>query len=353
MDRVCFRLKAAMSRISILFTLFVAAQTYAQPGKLIDAGSPQPASIEGYHRGHCVALPNHIRICKLVSDNADVFLVEKGGKTLGTWPSTAFMGETEGFEVLHGDLDGDRQRELIVANHDTTSNGVGISTWTIAIFPDGDFRSFQLPLTFSVEDYGSSGTFVPANGRVNILTTDWRWGTERKRGGGLYLVGQWWRYKSGELVPLNRNTIARRYLFRFAYERGETWESDRKPYQWLTNRSATAVTTEFITGASTSSKGGAIQAISKPEKSSYGAVQIVFKPDGEQPSTLLYPNDEESTSIDRYVGDAKSGRIYPHRYLPSDPEKWLRGKRATLRTYQENRIEVLWLEPQKSTKATK
>jgi hypothetical protein len=47
-----------MSRISILLTLIVTAQTYAQPGKLIDAGAP----------------------CKLLSDNADVFLVEQEGK---------------------------------------------------------------------------------------------------------------------------------------------------------------------------------------------------------------------------------------------------------------------------------
>ena len=48
-----------------------------------------------------------------------------------------------------------------------------------------------------------------------------------------------------------------------------------------------------------------------------------------------------------------AGSVYPNRYLPLDPEKWLSGKRATLRTYDENWIEVLWIEPQKSTKATK
>lgn len=344
-----------MLRISILLTLLVAAQTYAQPGKLIDAGAPQPASVEGYHKGHCVALPNRIRICKLLSDNAEVFLVEKEGKTLGTWRSTAYLGETDDFEVLRGDLDGDRQPELIVANRDLTGNGMGVSIWTIAIFPNTDFRSFQLPLTFSVEEYGSVGTFVPAAGYVNILTTDWISGTDRRRGGGLYLVGQWWRYKSGKLVPLsNRNAIARRYLFSFERERWETLTSDRRPYRWLNNRSATGVTTDFITGASTNSKGGIIQLVSTPEKSSYRAVQIVFKPDREQTSTWIYPNENDDGGvISRYIGDATSGRIYPSRYLPLDPEKWLTGKRATLRTYDDKKLEVLWIEPQKSTKATK
>ena len=342
---LCAATPLSMPLISILLTLIVTAHAYAQPGKLVKADSPQPASVEGYHRGHCVVLPNRIRICKLLSDNADVFLVEKEGQTLGTWPSTAFLGETADFEVLHGDLDGDRKPELIVANHDATGNGMGVSLWTIAIFPDTDFRSFQFPLTFSVKEYGSVGTFVPVAGHVNILTTNWVSGADRRRGGGLYLVGEWWRYKSGELVPLNRNAIARRYLFSFERERGETMKSDRIPYRWLSNRSATTVTTEFITGASTSSKRGVIQSISAPEKSSYRAVKIVFKPDGEQTSTLLYPSDEDEETIDRYIGDATSGRIYPNRYLPSDPEKWLTGKRATLRTYDDNRREVLWLEP--------
>lgn len=343
-----------MLRIGILLTLIVTAQAYAQPGRLVKVGAPQPAEIGGYHKGHCVALRNRIRICKLVSDNADVFLVEKEGKALGTWHSQAFLGATEEFEVLQGDLDGDRKPELIVANHDGTGVGMGIPVWTIAIFPDSDFRSFQLPLTFSVKEYGSFGTFVPANGRVNILTTNWISATDPRRGEGMYLVGQWWRYRSGELVPLNRNTIARRYLFSFERERGNTYTSDRKPYQWLTNRSATAVTTEFITGVSTSSKRGVIQSISTPEKSSSRAVKIAFQPDGEQTSTLVYPRDDDDyESRELFVGDEVSGRIYPIGYLPLDPEKWLTGKRATLRTYDDKRFEVLWLEPQTSTKASK
>ncbi|HKP82706.1 MAG TPA: hypothetical protein VJT69_11830 [Pyrinomonadaceae bacterium] len=343
-----------MPRIGILLSLFIAAQVYAQPAKLINAGPPQPASIEGYHRGHCVSIPNRIRICKLLSDNADVFLAEKEGKTIGIWPSTAYMGETEDFEVLRGDLDGDRQPELIVANHDATGVGLGVSVYTITIFPNTDLRTFQSPLTFSVQEYGSLGTFVHTAGHINILTTGWVSGDDRRRGDGLYLVGQWWRYKSGELVPLlNRNAIARRYLFSFERERWETLTSDRIPYRWLANRNATTVTTEFVTGASTHSKGGVIQSVSTPDKSSYHAVKIAFQPDGEQASTFLYPSDEDDGTIDRYIGDATSGRIYPNRYLPSDPERWLTGKRATLRTYDDHRLEVLWLEPQKSTKGTK
>ena len=152
---------------------------------------------------------------------------------------------------------------------------------------------------------------------------------------------------------LNRNAIARRYLFSFERERWNTLTSDQKPYRWLANRDATTVTTDFITGASTHSKAGVIQSVSTPDKSSYRGVKILFQPDGEQASTFLYPSDEDEETIDRYIGDAASGRIYPNRYLPSNPEKWLTTRRVTLRTYDDHRLEVLWLEPQKSSKGTK
>ena len=89
----------------------------------------------------------------------------------------------------------------------------------------------------------------------------------------------------------------------------------------------------------------------KDENSSYRIVKITFKPDGEQAAEFIYPNeDDEGPAVDRYLGDAASRRIYPLRYLPSNPGKWLTGRRATLRTYNDNQTEILWLGPQRGTK---
>ena len=152
-----------MSRtLFLLLIATFACEAQAQPRRLIKAPSPQPASIAGYDRGHCVALPNHVRICKMLSESDDTFLVEKNGKRVGSWAGGAYLGETEDFEVLLGDLDGDNRRELIVANRDSTSAGMGVSFWTIAIFPDTEFSNYQPPLTFSVQEYGSFGTFLSA-----------------------------------------------------------------------------------------------------------------------------------------------------------------------------------------------
>jgi hypothetical protein len=259
---------------------------------------------------------------------------------VGTWAGNAFLAETSDFEVLTGDLDNDRKPELIVANHDGTSNGIAVDFWTIFIFPDPEFHNFTAPLTFSVEEYGSFGTFVTSGGRINILTTTWVYNEDPKhrRGEGMYLVGQWWRYQSGELRPqLERPIMARRFLFSFASERGETVNFDRVPFKWLSHPSTESVNTAFITGRSNTSKSGVIEAVTREKES----IRIMFKPDGEQSVTLVYPGTDQDNEL-QYLGNAATGRVYPKHYLPSEPETWLKNKRATLRSYDDKPI--LWLE---------
>lgn len=331
-----------MRRLSFLLIVLIAATAHAQPSKLTKSAQPVPASVEGYDKGHCIALPKNVRICKLLADDKDTFLVQKDGKSVGTWPGTASLGETSDFEVLTGDLDNDRKPELIVANHDGTSNGIGVDYWTIFIFPDPEFHNFTAPLTFSVEEYGSFGTFVTSGGRVNILTTTWVYNEDPKhrRGEGMYLVGQWWRYDAGELRPLlERPIITRRFLFSFARERGETVNFERVPFQWLSHPSTESVNTGFITKRSKTSKSGVIESVTREKES----IRIVFKPDSEQSVTFVYPGDYEDNQLE-YLGNAATGRVYPKNYLPSKPETWLKNKRATLHSYEYNGRDGLWLE---------
>ncbi len=333
-----------MTRLTLLLILALSAQVHAQSRKLVVAESPKSATVEGYEQGHCVALRNRVRVCKVLSQEDALFLIEKDDKTLGSWGADTYLGETDDFKVVQGDLDEDRKSELIIANRDSTSVGIGVSVWTIGIFPDTVFRSFQPPLTFSVKEYGTYGTFVTIGGRLSILTTDWIWGEDPKgkRGEGLYLVGQWWRYRRGELTPLPKRLVVRRYLLSFERERWDTIDSNRIPYQWLSSRRAEFVSTDFITGPSISSRHGVIESVSS---------KIMFKPDGDQASEFIYPNeDDNGPFVDRYLGDAATGKIYPAHYLPSNPKQWLTGRRATLRTYKENKTEVLWLEPQRGNK---
>ena len=316
--------------------------------------APEAEVLDGYNRGHCVSLYHQVRVCKQLSDERDVFVVEKSGKQVGVWPTRTYLGETSDFEVLTADFEHDGRAEMIVANRDSTSNGMGIDFWTISIYPDAAFGTVAEPLTFSVEEYGSFGTFVvDKNAFVNILTTRWVWTRDPKgkRDTGVYLVGQWWRYEAGELVPqTNRATLARRYLFSFANERGETSGSANVPYRWLKSARAEKFKSEQITGASSESQPGVVQDVSTPTKTGIErSVTITFKTDNGPTSTFTYPDTEYQPNEDGeldFIGDAASGRIYPARYLPARIDSWLKGKRATLRFYGDGaRSEkILWLE---------
>ena len=324
----------------------------AQSTKLIKAPSPQPATFEGYVRGHCVSLPNSIRVCKLLSDREDIFLIEKDGKRLGSWPTSTYLGETSDFEVLRGDLDGDRRLELIVSNHDTTSVGMGVNYWTIAILPDVASGLFIRPLTFRVEEYGSSGTFVSARDGVSILATKWVWTDDPKGklGRGLYLVGQWWQYNSGQLLPLlSKPTLMRRYLLSFERERLQTIDSPHAPYRWLSNRNTISMRRELEIAKVEDTQSGIIGSFSSlPDKDYVRRIMLTLLPENHAVIVCFYPSDEgKGENSLRFIGDGVSGRLYPNHYLPSQPEAWLQGKRATVQTYREagdaEPFHVLWI----------
>lgn len=342
--------------LALLLIAALSPDFKAQPARVLKAGPPHQTVLPDFQLAHCVLTPGRLRICKAISDTDARLIVERAGKRVASWPAEVFVGDTSDFEVLHADLDGDGRKELIVANHDGTSNGLGVSFWTIYIFPDAEFRRPQAPLIFSVEEYGALGTFVTEGDYVLILTTRWLWSKDPqgRRGEGLYLVGQWWRYRSGELLPVtDRPILARRFLMSFAAERGRTLDDQRAPYQWLKNRRVEALKEDPLTGARRKDvKRGILQnVLAAPFSESETAVEIVFRPERGATSTLKYPanNYQAGEGALEHIGDAASGRIYPDKYFPALREKWLKGKQATLTLYGEDtRSEVrtvLWVAP--------
>ena len=330
--------------------MIFAQQSHAQSSRLSKASSPTPANIPGYFKAHCVSLPQGIRICKGLSDSENPFVLEKDGTRMGSWPGIAQLGETSDFEVLQGDLDDDGQPELIVANLDSTSTGIAINVWTIAIFSAGDVSSFRAPLTFSVEEYGSFGTFVSRGKQVELLATRWLWASDpkRRRGTGLYLVGQWWRYVRGELVrSTNRTIVARRFLESFAMERDRTIDSPAKPFKWLTGPRAETFPVDPILSLKTESvTEGVITNVSAETTDERRTLKIEFTPDGGAPVSFIYPQtDADDVKSLTDIGDSSTKRVYPLRYIPTSPDRWLKARRASTITYNDDKRRILWLKP--------
>ena len=323
---------------------------------LAKAKPPEPATVNGYARAHCVSLPDEIRICKCISEAEDVFIAEKGGAIRRKWPASAFLGETSDFEVLTGDLDGDGDKELIVANHDATSNGLGVNYWTVSILPGLSLQDFERPLMFSVEEYGSFGTFVQVRREVHILATKWLWSKDPggRRGAGLYLVGRMWRYQDGALRAVaKRSLMARRFLNSFADERGRTLDRLDVPYRWLNNPQVEARRLDPLVDFKVKETlEGVISDVTVAQTKGEITISIA----SQQPSvksqsqiSYVYPVDPgaNETNAFRYIGEASTNIIYPSNYLPAQPVKWLKGRRCKLVTYdgeyQSENLRVLWL----------
>ena len=329
--------------------ILISQQSHPQSPKLSKASSPAPARLDGYDRAHCVSLPKGIRICKALADSLDAFVLENEGKRVGTWPGMTTLGETGDFEVLEADLDNDGHAELIISNHDSTSNGMGVVLYTISIFSSDALINFRSPLSFSVEEYGSFGTFVSAGRNINILATRWQWTKDprRRRGTGLYLMGQWWRYVGGELVPApNRSTLARRFLQSFADERDNTQENPAIPFKWLSGpRAETFRVDPLVTQKGQSMIEGVITEVSSENKNDRRTLTIGFRPDDGASVTFSYPRDfgDEGGYSLAYIGELKQNRIFPSRYIPTSPDHWLKGRRATVITYSEGDQRILWL----------
>lgn len=204
------------------------------------------AGYDGVDKANCSDGPQGIRICKCLSDREDaecseygVFHVQKDGKTIQRWYSSAFLGALDDFEAMSVDLDGDGHRELVIANRTSETLGMGVLTWSIAIIGGLDVSSS--PIVLVTEDYGE-GSLARLGGMrgCQLLITDWG---VHKPDYATYFSGVWLHYQKGEVSPAkNYPMLARRYLFSFEGERNHSFEGYRaKPLKWLLHPKAKAV----------------------------------------------------------------------------------------------------------------
>lgn len=148
---------------------------------------------------------------------------------------------TENFYAYRGDLNKDGKSEIVIADLQGVTNGVGISNYDINIFERDSEQNFHKTLTFPIREFGEKGNFIfdKFRNETLILVTYWDWfeTLDRKRGDGFYLVGKWFRYRKKHLQPVfEKPTLARRYLNSFQELRWENYGNPNAPYLWLTSK---------------------------------------------------------------------------------------------------------------------
>jgi hypothetical protein len=311
-----------------------------KPFPLARYRAPDNPYVYANQRSHCAQAGKDLRICKTISGAKLAFILELKGAQIGEWPTSTDNGGDSKFEVLKGDLDGDRIEEIVIANLAGISNGMGIHTWTISIFQNPQVFGFQPPLEFSVEEFGARGTFIthPGDRHCQILVTEWRYLDHPKRGNGMYIIGRWYKYKEGSLIPIKeRATVLRRYLYGFAEHVARTQDDPGVPLRWFKHfQTETIGIDPAALGKETTSATGVIKKVILPgSEDGYTGLKIEINLDSGENRVYQYSvRDFEDTDEYFFRFGSKSERIYPQDYNPKSLSDWLIGRKVNIAAYE-------------------
>lgn len=204
-------------------------------GRVLEA--PREVARPGCAGAACIAAPDATEVCACKEASGDLRLaVTRPGAEVARWPIEPMLGEVTAFRVALADLDRDGHEELVVSVLDEVSNGMAVQSWTTCVLDGRDPSRARACVPANDVPFLSMATRPARAAKTDcrLLAARWRWGSESRRGDGLYLVGQWLAYRDGALQPdPRRPVIARRYLYRFAAERGDALDHGRTaPIPW-------------------------------------------------------------------------------------------------------------------------
>jgi hypothetical protein len=206
-------------------------------GRVLDA--PRAVAKPGCAAAACVAsAADEVCVCKDATSGDLRLGVARGDRAVTSWPVEPMLGEPTAFRVTRADLDGDGRDELIVAVLDVVSNGMAVQSWTTCVLDGRDSSRPRACVATDDVPFLTLPTRAPRAAKgartCRLLAARWRWGSEPRRGDGLYLVGRWLGYRDGVLAADPQPpVVARRYLYRFAAERADAIEHARSaPIAW-------------------------------------------------------------------------------------------------------------------------
>lgn len=273
--------------------------------------APSPVALEHCARAACTTA-SETRVCKCLRPpeaGDDLVIVDRPDERRVLLATSNHLGEVTDFRVQPADLDADGSPELVIASLMGESNGMGIRTWHVAIV-DGQQ---DLTVQFVAHDFG----FDALKG-TSLLVTEWAW-TGLEKENALVFVAREYSYKAGALTASKAPVLRRRYTLDFEKERLKAIEAsvDRTlPGRLLL---AHPSTTKSADEPPKSHRLGTIKAVTQE------APEYSVHAEDEKGQLVAFASDGEDGALLR-IGDFKTKRLFPLRYVPDGLEAALIGK---------------------------
>ena len=297
---------------------------------------PTPTStiINPQTTADCVQIDSQRKLCKRLlnqESHTALFFIATLQENIPLYEAGAFFGETDAFLLFRSTLENNGKTQWILANREGVGNGLAPQIWTITIMED--LSSNAPSVSYISEDFGESPfTSVSRKGSdCQLLITEWVQHVDSAGIKARYLLGRWFNYKQGQLIPaLNNPSRARRLLFSFQKE----YLKQRKNYEgspayWLRSEKTIVVLNEAkFLGLQTSRS---FELSTLPEEANQ--LEILIR------KTAAIPENQAIR-----LGDADSGRLFPAAYSLSQGKKMLRNTDIKVSRYDEI-SSVVWIHP--------
>lgn len=342
----------------------------ARPCAIERFAEASAAKLAGTEDASCIALDGGHRLCKVRSADAEhgALIFFESATERWRWPADGNLGATADFALYRAPAAGG-SRSWVIANHWSSSNGLGVESSDLLFLPA--FETGARPLAFTVEDFGPSA-FVRLAGseECGVLATEWFPDEDAKRGAGMYFGATLFWPTGGQLVPVaDRPAVARRLLASFEDERGkDLWDGPERPWaigdplEWLASPRAELRANPRAKGTVTKREPGTITAVTYDDATLAPLVTVSLAAGGEVKLRERYlPPDScgpdpatHELPIGR-LGDSASGALFPQNYRPADTAALI-GRAATLVTYRDPDASpsscpprIVWIDSTKGT----
>jgi hypothetical protein len=279
--------------------------------------APTPVALENCARAACTT-SNEVRVCKCAAPNeqsVDLLVVDRPEERRVIWATDTNRGDVLDFQVQQGDLDGDGAPELVVASLMSVSDGMEIRSWEVSIVDGAE------DVVVHGVAHDLPGDFLKG---TTLLLTEWTYqALEKQPEPAFVFVGREYQYSRGALVPSKSPVLRRRYTLEFEQERLRALKATTDGL--LASRA-------FLSHASTQKASDELpKAFKKVSLKALTQDEPEYELHAEDADGVLltFSSDGEAGPLLR-LGDAKTKRLFPLRYVRKEPEgAWL-GKPAVV-----------------------